>query len=443
MDSKTLRAGAGVLTLVWGLASAAPAWSLNFGTDNAVRGATFEFYAPGNLNGAKGLVGTAFALGPNRFVSTAHLLDTAVGSRFGHPVLVDSRRVEYPIAQILQYSEARDYVIFSLQHPPRVTPLQVASGESTSGPLYFTGWRVNGAITTQRGTYSGLTPEWLRFSGPVWGAAGGGPVINESGHVIGIVQGVSLNGEPNYAVPIDVLASEPPNTAQLHGMELLRHLMPTVSAVEPLQAAIPLPLSWEDFSLQVQQLRRAYYERMVGPLLQATQRRFVLTGDTAADTCDFLNGGNCQCKTRSDATGELVMSEPPRDGDSQLIAGVGAVRTSDPVSNASQHLQIALRAPTRLDRQIEHSPVIAHAEDGEYIDFHGRHWQTRKWLMLNQDLEVVSMERKLNDGHIVTTRIVPTALDYAAQLQLEFLANLVYYQCEEAAGEGVARLALN
>jgi hypothetical protein len=49
----------------------------------------------------------------------------------------------------------------------------------------------------------------------------------------------------------------------------------------------------------------------------------------------------------------------------------------------------------------------------------------------------------LDDGHIVTTRIVPTALDYAAQLQLEFIANLVYYQCEELSGEGVARLALN
>jgi hypothetical protein len=317
----------------------------------------------------------------------------------------------------------------------------LASDESTSGPLYFTGWRVNGAIITERGTYSGLTPGWLRFSGPVWGAAGGGPVTNESGHVIGIVQGVSLNGEPNYAVPIDVLSSEPPNTAQLHGMELLRHLMPTVSAVEPLQAAIPLPLEWEDFSRQVQQLRRAYYERMVGPLLQATQRRFVLTGDTAADTCGFLNGGNCQCKSRSDATGELVMSEPPRSGDAQMIAGIGAVRTSDPIRNASQHLEIALRAPTRLE--LERSPVIAHGADGEYVDFHGRHWQTRKWLLLNQDLEVLSMERKLDDGHIVTTRIVPTALDYAAQLQLEFLANLIYYQCEAAGGEGVARLALN
>jgi serine protease Do len=439
MDWKSLRTG----VLCLGLIASAPGWSLSFGTDNAVRSATFEFYAPGLVKGAKGLVGTAFAIGPNRFVTTAHLLDTAVGSRFGHPVLVDSNRVEYPIAEVLQYSEARDYVIFSLKHPPRVTPLQAASGETSSGQLYFTGWRLNGAITTERGAYSALTPEWLRFSGPVWSAAGGGPIVNESGHVVGIVQGVSSSGEPNYAVPIAVLSSEPANTAQLHGMELLRHLMPTVSSVEPLQAAIALPLSWGEFSLQVQQLRRAYYDRMVGPLLEATQRRFVFTGDAAAATCDFLNGKNCQCKARSEATGELVMSEPPRAGDSRMIAGIGVVRTSGQLTNAPQHLQIALRAPSRLDQATGSSPDIVHQQDDEYVDYHGRHWQTRKWLLLDQDLEVLSMERELDDGHVVTTRIVPTALDYAARLQLEFLANLIYYQCETGGGEGVARLALN
>jgi len=439
MDWSTLRVGA----LLAGLAASAPGWALSFGTDNTVRAATFEFYAPGAVNGAKGLVGTAFAIGPNRFVTTAHLLDTAVGSRFGHPVLVDLRRVEYPIAEVLQYSEARDYVIFSLKHPPRVTPLQVSSEASAPSRIYFTGWRVNGAITTERGAYSGLTSDWLRFSGPVWGAAGGGPVIDESGRVIGIIQGVSLNGEPNYAVPIDALSNESANTAQLHGMELLRHLMPTVSAVEPLEAAIPLPLSWDDFSRTVSQLRHDYYDRMVGPLLASTQKRFVLTGETAADTCSFLNGGNCQCKPRADATGELVMSEPPRSGDSQIIAGVGVVRVGDPVSNASQHLEAALRAPTRPGTASVSSSEVIHQQDGEYVDFHGRQWHTRKWTLLNQDLEVLSMERELDDGHIVLTRMVPTALDYAAELQLEFISNLVYYQCEElsGSGEGVARLA--
>jgi serine protease Do len=440
MDWSTLRVG--VLALGLGVVST-PAGALDFGAEKAVRAATFEFYAPGAVNGAKGLVGTAFAIGPNRFVTTAHLLDTAVGSRFGHPVLVDSHRVEYPIAEVLQYSEARDYVIFSLKHPPRVTPLQVENGASASGQLYFAGWRLNGAITTERGAYSGFTADWLRFSGPVWGAAGGGPVITESGRVIGIVQGVSLNGEPNYAVPIDALSSSGANIAQLHGMELLRYLMPTVSAVEPLKAEIPLPLSWELFSREVMALRRDYYDRMVGPLLASTRKRFVLTGETAADTCTFLNGGNCQCKPRADATGELVMSEPPRSGDSQIIAGVGVVRTQEPVASASQLLKVALHSPTRSDAASVRSGEIVHQQDGEYVDFHGRPWHMRKWMLLNQDLEVLSMERQLNDGHVVLTRMVPTALDYGAELQLEFISNLVYYQCEELSGEGVARLALN
>jgi hypothetical protein len=126
-----------------------------------------------------------------------------------------------------------------------------------------------------------------------------------------------------------------------------------------------------------------------------------------------------------------------------MIAGVGVVRTSEQLTNAAQHLQIALRAPSRLDHAVVQSPEIVHQQDDEYIDYHGRRWQARKWLLLNRDLEVLSMERDLDDGHVVTTRIVPTALDYAAQLQLQFLANLIYYQCDALAGEGVARLALN
>ena len=179
---------------------------------------------------------------------------------------------------------------------------------------------------------------------------------------------------------------------------------------------------------------------MVGPLLEATRRRFVLTGETAADTCSFLNGGNCQCTPRADATGELVMSEPPRDGDSQMVAGVGVVRVSDPMDNSSRHLKIAQHAPTRSEPV---SSELVREKDEAYVDFHNRGWRLRTWLALDRDQEVLSMERPLDDGYIVLTRSVPTALDYAAQLQLEFIANLVYYQCEELAGDGVARLALN
>ena len=65
----------------------------------------------------------------------------------------------------------------------------------------------------------------------------------------------------------------------------------------------------------------------------------------------------------------------------------------------------------------------------------------RTWALLDRDLEVLSIARKVDDGYVVLTRIVPTAVEYAADLQLKFIANLIYYECEQFSGEGVAQVA--
>ena len=137
MDRMTLRV---VLScLFWALGSA-PGRALDSRTDFAIRTATFEFFAPGKDTSSKGLVGTAFAIGPNEFVTAAHLLDAAIGGRFESPVLVDAQQVEYRIADILQFSEKQDYVIFSLKRPPPIRPLAIQPNEPDSRELYFAGW---------------------------------------------------------------------------------------------------------------------------------------------------------------------------------------------------------------------------------------------------------------------------------------------------------------
>ena len=82
--------------------------ALGFGIEAAIRAATFEFAAPGLAPGSKALVGTAFSIGPNEFVTAAHLLDQAIGSHFGQPVLLDSRGSVYRIADFLHYSDQQD-----------------------------------------------------------------------------------------------------------------------------------------------------------------------------------------------------------------------------------------------------------------------------------------------------------------------------------------------
>src|SRR5262249_17636884 len=141
--------------------------------------------------------------------------------------------------------------------------------------------------------------DWLRFSGPIWNSVGGGPLLERSGYVIGIVQASAHDASANYAVPIELLPTSTPAIARIHATDMLRSLMPAVWAVEPLKAEIPLPVTFEEFSQRVQQLRAEYFDRVVAPLLESARGNFVLTGDGAPEMCTLLNGRVCQCKGRA------------------------------------------------------------------------------------------------------------------------------------------------
>ena len=448
------------------------AQALDSHVERLVRDATFQFVAPGNGAGSESLAGTAFAIGPNRFVTAAHLLDAAVGSHFGHPVLMDSHQVVYTITDILQFAEQQDYAVFSVEHPPALTPLPILSNGQTPHDLYLAGWHSGANIVVEHATLSGTSLDeeskefdWIRFSGPVWNSAGGGPLMDNSGHVVGIVQASARDASANYAVPIRLLPTGTPEKAHIHSTELLRSLMPAVSSVEPLKGEIPLPMSFEQFSHELQQLRVAYFDRTIAPLLEATRGNFVLTGVGAAEVCNLLNGQACRCKGRTGMSGSLVLDNPRSSellrrisrGEevSQTIAGVVLVRTADSSiqhqmrghdlsSDPFLHLSLALKGQARPDQRLEVAPKLAfRTTTGEevYTDFHDRTWYLRTWPLGHRDLVMISLARQLPDGYVVLTRTVPTALSYAAALQVKFVANLVYYGCEELPGEGVAQVA--
>jgi hypothetical protein len=384
---------------------------------------------------------------------------------------MDSRQVSYPVADILQFSEQQDYVIFSLDHPPRIHPLPIRQSEQTEPDLYFAGWRSDGRVVIERGTFTGLTRDeesrqfdWLRFSGQLWGSVGGGPLLDGSGRVIGVVQARARNGDANYAVPIGLLPNGAPERAHIHATEMLRSMMPVVSSVKPLEADIPLPMSFEKFSHELEQLRLAYFDREIGPLLEATRRNFVLIGEGAADVCNLLNGASCECRARTGVSGMLVVDNVRANElmhqvntGKGLLKVAGAVilriqegsdaeaRSYDLSSDPLLHLRLALKGQSGPDLPLVESgkaaPRAASDQDRVYIDFRDRTWHMRTWSLLDQDLELVSLARKLPDGYVVLTRTVPAAIRYAAELQLQFVANMVYYGCEQLQGEGVAQVA--
>jgi serine protease Do len=415
---------------------ASPAAALNSRTEQSIRAATFEFLSQSTDPARESLVGSAFSVGSNEFVTTAHLLAASIGSHFDRPVLVDQHGIAYRISIVLRYSDSHDYVTFSLQQPPTVAPLLPPDGPPELSRLYFAGWRADDRVLISAGTIGLSTPDehshelnWLRFSGSLWNSSGGGPLLDNTGRVIGIVQARAREAGDNYAVPIEVVHHESTTSADINALEMLRALMPSVTKVEPLRAEIPLPLSFDEFSAKLQRLRVDYIERMVRPLLESTRHNFILDGEGAPEACQLLNGQSCQCKAHRGSSGTLILNDTAeeslllriRQGEdvSQKIAGVVVVRS------ASQNSQ-SLASPADLQ---------------PYVDYHDRTWSMRVRPVKHSDSIEVSLTRRLSEGYVVLTRTAPTSLTYAATLQTQFIANLIYYGCEDLPAEGVARVA--
>ena len=427
-----------------------------------IQSATFEVLAPVAGRGSRGVVGTAFAIGPNEFVTAAHTIDQVIGSRFARPLLMDSKRAGYEIADILHYSQQEDYVVFSLVNPPPVTPLEIRRDESGQQAVYFAGRRAGGGIVITRGTFLGRTPEvesgrfnWLRFKSRIWPGVSGGPLFDESGEVIGIVRARARDGDANYAVPIGLVPAGPPDRAQLHSLELLKPLGPAMMSDMPFEGEIPLPMPYEAFATELVRQRAQYFDRTVGGPLRASGN-FVVTGRGAAAVCTLINGEDCQCKRQPDVNGVLLMDEPDADARlrrvgkggeaTQVVAGVVVVRGSnakrsratagDSSSDALAHLKLALKGEPDLDSELAAAARSADVEiadlDDTYEDFHGRTWRMRAWPLAGEDLKIVSLGRDLPTGRVALMRIVPTAATYGALLQLKFVSNLAYYGCADA-----------
>ncbi len=67
-------------------------------------------------------IGTAFAIGPNTFVTAAHVVGAALSMQFGSPgIRAAADDKVYSIDKILKYDLREDFVVFSVQGAPPVS----------------------------------------------------------------------------------------------------------------------------------------------------------------------------------------------------------------------------------------------------------------------------------------------------------------------------------
>lgn len=399
-------------------------------------------------------VGTAFCIGVNQYVTAAHVLGLSLGSFYGAPQVRDRAGKIYDIDQVLKYSIAEDFVVFSLREPPAIQPLPMNDSPVINSRVFAVGNALGDGIVMRDGVYTSETPEemdgawrWLRFSAAASPGSSGGPLLDESGNAIGLIVAVSPNENLNYALPLSRIVAAP-GTASFKTRGTFR--LPVMSEMlhTRLDEKIPLPAPMDDFRSEAVELLNGAGERWQLEYLQQYGGRIFPRGDKAQ---------RLLYTPRMLVTPFLIMEAENKEWEAQSPGGVTNIRLDGDYflnmgyiagvtimkldhrkdaavgrlfSDSRSYMDLLLQGlnfkrPVGPEQVAITSLGVAESES-EHVDSWGRRWQLRSWGVPSEDLRVHSLALPMPDGCAIMMVVAPAGQTLAIQRGLRTLSDLVY-----------------
>ncbi len=398
--------------------------------------------------------GTAFAIGPNRFVTASHVLMVGVGSQFGEPLLRDSAGRTYEVAQIEALSADQDFAVISLRSPPPIKPLPTNPKPSLNETVYAVGNALGEGIVIRDGLFTSETPEaqegrwnWLRFSAAASPGNSGGPLLDSKGRVIGVVLRKSSNENLNYAAPIAAVMGARAE-ASVNSRTTFRLPLLDKARTISLKHTVPLPRSFADF---VATWRPSIIEQI------GTSRQALLTEHAAVV---FPNGDGSLQELHTISTAAfpqlLVRATDGRwssnradDTQTADLGGNGFVRYGDMYSatwvqlrrpdevsleklygDSKLYMDYLLKA-IAVKREVGSDSVrVISAGPGKelepYIDAYGRKWRVHRWISEYDDMYYFTYSLPVPSGYVAILRRASTSAFEIAMQESRTLADFVY-----------------
>ncbi|HUA81264.1 MAG TPA: serine protease [Dyella sp.] len=400
-------------------------------------------------------VGSAFALGHNRYVTAGHVITLALHSLWGPPALRDAKGQVYAIDKIEKYASDRDFVVFSLTSDPAVAPLDVDRRPVLNQPVFAVGNALGEGVVARDGTYTSQTPEaqngawrWLRFSAAASPGDSGGPLLDQDGKVIGVVLAKSPNENLNYALPISELLDAPDHVAVLDRRDAYRMPVMDEQSTQPYRKTFALPMSLADFTAKLGQLDEERTQALRSALLkQQADRLFPLGAGSSHILHAFapLNTMPQLLVRSADGQWRGVMQKGPhfslQDGARVTMGRVDPtlyffhVRRPDHLAanqfyDNPQRLMDTLLSAGLSNRTIG-SASIKVVSDGEptetvrHIDAWGRPWRVDVWPIPFGNMYEIAMSLPVPDGYVVAFRVVQAANEPAYVDDMQALADFV------------------
>ncbi|HTV87211.1 MAG TPA: trypsin-like peptidase domain-containing protein [Dyella sp.] len=397
-------------------------------------------------------VGTAFALGNNRYVTAGHVLMVGIGDLTGPPALRDANGHVYAIDKILKFSLQQDFVMFSLKTPPDTATLETNTKPEVNSVVYAVGNALGTGVVIRDGLYTSDTPEeengrwkWMRFSAAASPGNSGGPLLDQNGKVIGVVLMKSANENLNYALPIGEVLNASDRLAIMDRRMSYQLDVLDYDQTGSFKAQFPLPKSYDDFSAQYLKLQYAYNEQQLKALLQQQASDLFPNGagsnQILHDTPELSLFPELIVHNRSGQWGYAghEINRVPLTGNGYIASGYEGhnflihLRRPDDMKAATFYgdpkamMDLILKTgywyrqvgPEKIKITSMGKPTV----DTAYTDSWQRHWQVFIWPEPHINAEVVMFALPVTDGYAIMMRMNPSVVTHDSLADMKALTD--------------------
>lgn len=398
-------------------------------------------------------IGTAFAIGPNRFVSAAHVIGAGNGSQFGPLALRNAAGTTYRVDKIIKYSSMEDYAVFSVLGAPVVVPLKTRSRPPLNTPVFAVGNALGEGIVARDGLYTSDTPEeldgrwqWLRFSAAASPGNSGGPLVDRNGNVVGVVLRKSPNENLNFALAVDQVLNGSEEAGIIEARSSYRIMVMKTTDSTTLNEKIPLPKTLDEFYGSTRQVSADWIAKVHADFMKnhadvifpkGNSEQLLASVYTEAfpklisqsDSGTWALAGDAPQKVQLDKNGYLQKATT----DNVLLVRLKApddVSASDLIANSKEFMDLLLKGnpisrPVGTDA-VRVTSMGNASEESWFTDDYGRRWQIRCWLLPFNDTVIVTVALPTPDGMVMMTSQVPTALRETLTKEIEALSGFFY-----------------
>jgi serine protease Do len=398
-------------------------------------------------------IGTAFAIGPNRFVSAAHVIVAGNGSQYGPLALRNAAGTTYRIDKIIKYSSSEDYVVFSVLAAPIVVPLETRARPPLNTPVFAVGNAFGEGVVVRDGLYTSDTPEeldgrwqWLRFSAAASPGNSGGPLIDRNGKVVGVVLRKSPNENLNFALAIGQVLDGSEESGIVEVRSTYRTMVMKAADSVSLKEKIALPKTLDEFYATTHQIGADWVTKIHSDFMKNHADAMFPFGNSEqlltsvyaeafpklislSDSGTWALIGNAPRKVELDKNGYL------QEGSTNNIFFV-RLKAPDDVSGAGliadskQFMDLLLKGypvsrPVGTD-SVRVTSMGKASEESWFTDDYRRKWQIRYWLVPFNDTAMITVALPTPDGMVMMMAQAPTALRETVTKEIEAVCGFIY-----------------